>query len=316
MTARRSVVYNHNVDKYPKAFIAGGTGFVGVHLANRIHDRGYRVTVMGHSGERPPSLHPSIIAVGGDGRKAGAWQEHVAGSSLVVNLAGASIFARWTARRKALIRESRILTTRRIVDALPDDAGKVTLFSTSAAGYYGFRGDEELTEDSSPGDDFLARLCREWEKEALRASEAKGARVVITRFGIVLGKKGGALGQMLPLFRSFLGGPLGDGRQWFSWIHMDDLLGAYAFLLDRDDAEGPYNLTSPSPVRNRDLARSIGKALHRPSFLRAPSPMVRLALGEFGDVVLKGQRIMPARLLDAGYAFSHEKIDEALPSVI
>jgi hypothetical protein len=308
--------YNDPVGNKPKAFIAGGTGFIGVHLGNRLQGRGYEVTVMGQKGDRPPSLDPSITLVRGDGRKSGSWQEHVADSSLIVNLAGASIFNRWTAVRKDLIRESRILTTRRIVDALPEDAGEVTLFSTSAVGYYGFRGDEGLTEDSAPGDDFLALLCRDWEDEARRASTSKGARVVITRFGIVLGKKGGALGQMLPLFRSFLGGPLGDGRQWFSWIHMEDLLGAYSFLLGRNDAEGPYNLSSPVPVRNGDLARSIGKALHRPSFARAPSAMVRLALGEFGNVVLKGQRVVPARLLDAGYGFTYERIDEALPSVI
>jgi len=298
-----------------KVFIAGGTGFVGVILANRFAGAGQDVTVMGQTGRRPHSLDGRVKVTVADGRRPGAWQDGVAASSLIINLAGASIFQRWTSKAKHLIRESRILTTRNIVDALTDRDGGVRLFSTSAVGYYGFSGDEELDETSPPGSDFLALLCRDWEAEAIRGRE-RGARVVITRFGIVLGRGGGALSNMLPLFRFFLGGPLGDGNQWFSWIHMDDILGALFHLLDTEGAEGAYNLTSPRPVRNRELAGALGKVLHRPAVLPAPGPLVRFALGEFGTVVLKGQRVLPARLLSGGYIFRHDDIEKALLNAV
>ena len=205
--------------------------------------------------------------------------------------------------------------TRNIVEALPGDASQVTLFSTSAVGYYGFHEDEELAEDSGPGDDFLAKLCRDWESEA-RKAEAKGARLVITRFGIVLGRNGGALGQMIPLFRYGLGGPVGSGRQWFSWIHMNDLLSALFHLLRLPGASGPYNLTAPSPVRNAELAKILGKVMHRPAFMPAPAFAVRAALGEFGDVILKGQKVLPQRLLESGFEFRHPHLEGALREVL
>ncbi len=166
-----------------------------------------------------------------------------------------------------------------------------------------------------PATDFLARLAGDWEGEAFRAQE-KGARVVVTRFGIVLGTGGGALGQMIPLFKFFLGGPLGSGRQWFSWVHMEDLAGAFIFLLERPELAYAFNLCSPSPVRNRDLGRAIGSVLHRPSFLPAPAFMIKLLLGEFGSVLLKGQRVIPRRLLDAGFSFRYPEIEKALVRII
>jgi hypothetical protein len=196
------------------------------------------------------------------------------------------------------------------VAALPANAG-VTLVSTSAVGYYGFHEDEELGEDAGPGRDFLARLCVDWEAEALRARE-RGARVAIARFGIVLGPGGGVLGQMAPLFRSFVGGPLGSGRQWFSWIHVDDLFGALMHLVGRRESSGPYNFTAPEPVTNRILTRELGRVLHRPAFLPAPGFAVRLVLGEFGDVLLKGQRVLPRRLLAEGFRFAHPGFAAAL----
>ena len=264
-----------------KVFIVGGTGFVGVSLANRLRARGDEVTVMGRSSSRPPGLDPAVVVLAGDATLPGPWQEQVAAHESVVNLAGVSIFTRWTAKAKAAIRESRILTTRNLVDAIPA-GGDITLVSTSAVGYYGFRGDEELGEDAEPGGDFLARLCVEWEAEAFRARD-RGARVLVTRFGIVLGPGGGVLSQMTPLFRAFLGGPIGSGRQWFSWIHVDDLFGALLHLVGRPGSEGPYNLTAPEPVTNRVLAKELGRALRRPALLPAPRVAVRLALGEFGN---------------------------------
>jgi len=296
-----------------KVFIVGGTGFVGVNLANRLRARGDEVTVMGHTPGRPRGLDPAVAVVAGDGTVAGAWQERIAGHETVVNLAGASIFARWTDESKRVIRASRILTTRNVVDALPA-GGSVTLLSTSAVGYYGFRDDEEIGEDAAPGDDFLARLCVDWEAEALRAQD-RGARVAIARFGIVLGPGGGVLGQMAPLFRAFVGGRLGSGRQWFSWIHVGDLFGALAHLAGRRESEGPYNLTAPEPVTNRRLTRELGRVLHRPAVLPAPAFAVRLALGEFGEVLLRGQRVLPRRLLAEGFRFAHPDFNGALEAL-
>jgi hypothetical protein len=295
-----------------KVFITGGTGFVGVNLANSMVAGGHQVTVLGSRAQaRPTSIDPAVDVVIGDGRRPGPWQEHAARSELVVNLAGASIFSRWTSSHKRLIAESRHLTTMNTVEALQ---GGATFLSASAVGYYGFRGDEEIYEDDAPGTDFLARICRQWEGEALKAEE-KGVRVLVTRFGIVLGK-GGALAQMLPLFRLGLGGRLGSGNQWFSWIHMEDLAGAMKFLIADGKASGPYNMTSPLPVRNRDLAASLGRALHRPVFLPAPGLAIRLAMGELGNVVLRGQRVLPARLQEAGYTFRYPGIDEALSAAL
>jgi len=299
-----------------KIFITGGTGFVGRHLVSRLIGEGHSVAVVSRSEKASDRLPGGTSIVLGDPTEAGAWQDSVKGQDCIINLAGTSLFSRWTPEAKKLIRESRISTTRNIVDAIEPSEGKdVALFSTSAVGYYGFHGDEELAEESPPGDDFLARVAVDWENEALKA-EGKGARVAITRFGIVLGEKGGALAQMMSIFRKYLGGPLGSGKQWFSWIHMGDLVGAFVFLMAHGEVSGPVNLTAPNPVRNEELARAIGKAMHRPSFLPAPGFMLKLVLGEFGSVLLEGQRVIPRKLLDSGYVFIYPEIEGALQSLI
>jgi uncharacterized protein (TIGR01777 family) len=161
----------------------------------------------------------------------------------------------------------------------------------------------------------LARIASEWEGEALKAKET-GTRVVITRFGIVMGEKGGALGQMIPLFKKFIGGPIGSGRQWFSWVHIKDLAEAFVFLMKHPEISGPVNVCAPNPVRNRDLAKALGKALRRPSFMPAPAFMIKLVLGEFGSVILEGQRVIPKRLLDSGFAFQYPEVDKALQEIV
>ncbi|MBP7763744.1 MAG: TIGR01777 family oxidoreductase [Syntrophaceae bacterium] len=298
-----------------KIFMTGGTGFVGTSLTRQLIDQGHTVTVLTHVPAGSESVLPGRSWLIGDPNVRGEWQNTVGGHDVIINLAGASIFSRWTDEQKKILRASRINTTRHLVEALPDDARHVTLLSTSAVGYYGFHEDEELAEDAPAGKDFLAKLACDWEKEALCAKD-KGARVVITRFGIVLGPGGGALGQMIPLFKFFLGGPLGSGRQWFSWVHMADLTAAFLFLLAHPEISGPVNVCSPRPVRNRDLGKAIGRVLHRPSFLPAPGFMIRIILGEFGSVLLKGQRVVPRRLLEAGFSFSYPHIDGALKSII
>ncbi len=294
--------------------ITGGLGFIGTQLSIRLLERGNAVTIVDHSPRPRPSTPPGVRYISADTSLRGRWQDQAERQDAVINLAGASIFSRWTEERKRLIYDSRIRTTSNVVEALQRDSSRL-LCSTSAVGYYGFRGDEELTEGDGPGDDFLARVCVDWEGEAARAAD-KGIRVAVTRFGIVLGKTGGALGQMIPLFRSYIGGPLGSGEQWFSWVHMEDLMRAFLFILDNEDIAGPVNICSPNPVRNRQLAKALGKSLSRPSFLRAPAFAVRLILGEFGTMLLKGQRVLPAKLVDKGFVFQYPDIADALNEVV
>ncbi len=297
-----------------KILITGGLGFIGTQLSRRLLEEGHQVPVVDHAPVPNTHTPQEIMCVFADTTVKGAWQQHVAAHDAVINLAGASIFRRWNDKAKQLIHDSRVLTTQNIVAALPEGKGTV-ICSASAVGYYGFRGDKKLTEDDDSGTDFLATVCIDWEKEAQKAAR-KGARVVMTRFGIVLGRTGGALGQMIPAFRKFVGGPLGTGNQWFSWIHMQDLTKAFMFVLDNQNIRGPVNFCSPHPVRNRDLAKALGKVLSRPAFLTAPAFMLHLVLGEFGSMLLKGQRVMPTKLLKCGFAFGYPQIMAALEGVV
>ena len=297
-----------------KVFITGGLGFVGTQLSIRCLNRGHEVTVVDYPPQPKPFTPHQVKYVSADTTTSGAWQEELKNHDVVINLAGASIFQRWNDATKQLIYDSRILTTRNVVEAMAGEKGAL-LCSTSAVGYYGFRGDEEITEEDKPGDDFLAKVCVDWEKEALKAAD-KGVRVTITRFGIVLGKTGGALGQMISAFKKFVGGPLGSGDQWFSWIHMEDLLSAFLFVVDNQNIHGPVNVCSPNPVLNRELAKTLGRTLSRPSFLKAPAFIIRLVLGEFGSVVLEGQRVIPSKLLEHGFLFQYPEITGALKEVI
>jgi len=231
----------------------------------------------------------------------------------VVNLAGESIFRRWTPKQKERIRDSRIRTTRNVAEALCRGGGRgKTLLSASGTGFYGFRGDEPVGEDGEPGQDFLSLLAADWEREALAAGE-QDVRVVPCRFGIVLGRKGGALEKMVPVFRMGLGSPLGTGKQWFPWIHERDLAEILVFLLERSDVTGPVNCTAPSPVTNREFTKALAEVLGRPSFLPpVPGFALRWVMGEFGDVLLQGQKALPVKLLNSGFSFRFPTIREAL----
>ncbi len=257
-----------------RVLITGGTGFLGRSLCARLAQDGHGVTLVTRSiGSVDETLaaNKKIFLLQGNPTEPGDWQEAIKNQNVIINLAGASIFSKWSARQKRRIRESRLRTTRRIVEGIDGrKARPVTLINASAIGYYGFHEDEELDEKSPPGGDFLAGVCRDWEAEALRAAD-KGARVVLTRSGIVLGEKGGALGIMVRFFKLFIGGPLGSGRQWFSWIHLRDWVRAVVFLIDQPEISGPVNLCTPNPVRNKELARALGRALHRPAFMPAPA---------------------------------------------
>ncbi len=296
-----------------KFFLTGGTGFVGTKLSEQLVAEGHTVTILTRSSRPRPGSSPAITFVSGDPTEPGNWLQVVPEHDVIINLAGTPIFARWTEETKKSIRDSRILTTRNLVQALaaaPERRTKL-LLSTSAVGYYGDRGEEVLTEDSPPGNDFLAQLTQEWETEALKARDL-GVRVAITRFGIVLGRSGGMLAKLLPVFKNFVGGPLGSGRQWFSWVDQSDLVRAFMFVLKHPDLHGPINFTAPQPVRNAEFAEALGKVLHRPSFMPAPAFMIKLVLGELADSVLGGQKVLPAKLQAAGFTFAYPDIEAAL----
>lgn len=295
-------------------FMTGGTGFVGSFLSRELAGQGHEVTILTRQASPPAAAHPNIRYVTGDPTSEGDWMARVPGHDWIINLAGASIFGYWTEKKKKAIYESRIFTTRNLVRAITDGDGLQVLCSTSAPGYYGDRGEETLTEDSPPGDDFLGKVAKDWEDEAMKAQEL-GIRVVITRFGIVLGKGGGILGQLAPLFKAFVGGPVGSGKQWLSWIHQMDQVRAYHFLFDHPEISGPVNFTAPNPVRNWDFAKALGRALGRPSFMPAPAFMMRLVMGEMAEVVLTGQKIIPRKLLDAGFEFQFPTIEAALTNL-
>ena len=298
-----------------KIFITGGTGFIGQHLSRHFLGDGHSVKVSGTRSALGRLSHPHLEYVRADTTREGDWQDHLKDADAVVNLAGKSIFQRWSEDHKKAMLDSRVLTTRRVVEALP--SGKdVILCSSSAVGYYGAdRKDEVISENSEAGTDFLARLAMDWEAEAM-AAENKGVRVAITRFGIVLAPDGGALKQMVPVFKAYGGGPVGSGRQWFPWIHMSDLEAVFSTVLENADLSGPLNLSAPHPVRNRDFAKALGRALNRPTLVPVPGFMLRLVMGEFADVLLGGQRMIPQRLLERGFRFEFPDVDDALGDLL
>uniref|UniRef100_A0A7C4RHM2 TIGR01777 family protein n=1 Tax=Desulfatirhabdium butyrativorans TaxID=340467 RepID=A0A7C4RHM2_9BACT len=293
--------------------VCGGTGFVGKALVPLLIGQGHHVVSIGRRAGDAQSRHERLTLLSADTTTEGPWQETIRKADVVVNLAGTSIFTRWTDRAKQSMVNSRIQTTRAIANAIekPD----TVLINTSAVGYYGDRGDDVLDESASAGTDFLAELAVKWEEEAFRAS-SKGNRVVAARFGVVLGKDGGALEQMLTPFRFFVGGPLGNGRQWFSWIHMQDLIRAVLFCIETDTIQGPVNFVSPQPCTNRELVRTIGRILNRPSWMPAPAFALRLILGEFASVLLASQRAMPKRLLENGFLHHFPTIASALENLL
>jgi uncharacterized protein (TIGR01777 family) len=300
-----------------KVFITGGTGFVGTTLAQKLAQEGHKTTVLTRSLKDRSAALEGISYAEGDPTQKGAWQKKIADHDVVINLAGASIFRRWSDSAKNLIWDSRIQTTQNLVEALSARKDKEThLFSTSAVGYYGFHEDEVLDESSPLGQGFLADLSKEWESAALKAKDY-GVHVNLMRFGIVLGRRGGALQQMLPAFKWWMGSPLGSGNQWFSWIHEQDLVNIFLYLVKEKKISDAVNCTAPYPVTNRELTHALGEVLAKPTFMPAvPGFVMNLILGEFGLVLLKGQRVVPKKLLDAGFRFSFPDLRSALKDLL
>lgn len=297
--------------------ITGGTGLIGSALARELGGAGHDVVILARDAARTGPLPPGTRAVQWDGRTAAGWAELLDGDTAIVHLAGESIGAgRWTAAKKRRIRESRVESGRAVLAAVRQAAGKPrVLLQGSAVGYYGRRGDEVVTEPQPPGEDFLASVCVDWEASTAEA-EALGVRRVVLRTGVVLSGAGGALPRMALPFRLMGGGWLGNGRQWFPWIHIADEVGAIRFLLEREDARGPFNLAAPRPLTNRDFSRALGRALHRPVLAPMPSLALRLVLGEMADMLLYGQRAVPHRLLEHGYVFRHPEALAALRDLL
>jgi len=296
-------------------FITGGLGFVGSHLSSALLKDSHQITAVGRS-KKPDAMikHPAFKYLIADTTKPGDWQETVADHDIVINLTGKSIFTLWTQKVKKEIYDSRILTTRNVADSL-EGAGKTIFFSTSAIGYYGDRGEDVLTEGEPAGDDFLAGVCRDWEREALKA-QTETIRVVLTRFGIVLHRDGGAMASMIPAFNLLLGGRLGGGSQWFPWIYLHDLIAAYRFAIGHPEVSGPANWCAPHPARNRDLTKSLAQKLGRPAMLTMPRFVIKTVLGEFGEALICSQRAQPGVLQKAGFNFEYGEIGSALNEIV
>lgn len=297
-----------------RIFVAGGTGFVGTRLTKRLMSHGHDVTVISSSGKSSSKDGEAPRYLQADTTVEGDWQKELSKPEVIINLTGRTIFNYWTKSYKEQIYSSRISTTRNIVNALPEQTETI-LLNASAAGYYGDSGDVMQYETSPSGDDFLATVCRDWENEALQAKK-KGARVATMRFGVVLGKGGGAIETMKTPFKLGMGGPIGNGEQWFPWIHLDDLVSAILLLMNGSDLQGAFNFTAPGQVRQKEFAKKLAKALNRPAFMPAPSFIMKTVLGEFGNSLLLGQKVSPKALQENGFVFQYPKLEDALEEIL
>jgi uncharacterized protein (TIGR01777 family) len=295
-----------------KLVITGASGFIGTALCRQLLQRGHRLTLLTRGAPREPNTVDKRWHHWTPGTLRD-WDAELDGADGVINLAGEPIAEKkWTATQRRRLEKSRVDTTHVLVQACAKARQRPKfLINASAVGYYGPHGDEIVTEDAPPGTDFLSQLCLNWETEAKRA-EPLGMRVVLLRTGIVLGAGGGALEKMVPPFKWFSGGPLGSGKQWMSWIHLDDHVALILYLIDHQQAVGPINGTAPNPERNKDFSRALGKVLHRPSWMPVPGILLRIGLGDMADMLLTGQRVVPAAAQRLGFEFRYPTLPEAL----
>jgi len=300
-----------------RTLITGGTGLIGRALARSLIKDGHEVIVLSRNPERARDLPAGTRVERWDGRTIEGWGHFADGADAIVNLAGENLAAgRWTAERKRRIRESRLNAGEAVVQAVraAEHRPRVVIQS-SAVGYYGPRGNEEVTEETPPGHDFLSEICVAWEASTTPV-EGMGVRRVIIRTGVVLSTAGGALPRMLLPFKLFVGGPLGSGRQWFPWIHIADEVATIRFLIENEAASGPFNLTAPNPVTNAEFSRVLGRALGRPAIVPTPAIALRLLFGEMATVLLEGQRAVPRRLLELGFSFGFPEVAAALRDLL
>jgi uncharacterized protein (TIGR01777 family) len=303
--------------------ITGGTGLIGRALSANLAADGHEVIVLSRSPERATNLPEGVRAERWDARSAEGWGHLADGAGAIVNLAGASLAGegffptRWTDERRRVIRDSRLNSSRAVVEAVAQAEPKPrVVVQSSAVGYYGFHGNEVLTEESEPGDDWGARFTAETWEPSTAPVEEMGVRRAVVRSGVVFSAEDGALPRLLLPFRLFAGGPMGSGNQWYSWIHVEDEARALRFLIETEEARGAFNLTAPQSITNGELAKLIGRVMGRPSWIAVPGVAMRLAFGEVADVVLKGQRAVPQRLLDLGFEFRFPAAETALKDLL
>ena len=299
-----------------RVLVAGGSGLIGRALVASLAEDSHQAVVLSRRPEAARGLPAGARAAGWDGRTLGAWVEEVAAADAVVQLSGESIFGRWTEAKKRRLVASRVESSRLLAEAFAAVRRRpAVLVQASAVGYYGDTGEAVVTEESPPGNDFLADLARRWEAARV-AVEELGVRRPLLRTGIVLAREAGALKVMRLAHLALAGGPLGSGRQWTPWIHRADEVGAIRFLLEHPQATGPFNLSAPEPARNRDLTRAVGRELSRPSWLPVPRWPLRLAAGELADALFGGQRAVPGRLLALGYRFRFPTLEGAVGDLL
>jgi hypothetical protein len=304
-----------------KVVVAGGTGFVGVKLIERLHNFNHEIILLARDPKRanrqfPKIYFPQVQVVGYTPLQAGNWTKVLAGTDAVINLAGTPIFGEpWTDKRKQEIIQSRQISTRVLVEAIKSLVNKPkVLINGSAIGFYGTDLSKSFDEYSFAGNDFLAKVCKLWEAETEEAVQAK-VRVVRLRTGIVLGK-GGVLDRILPIFKLGLGGKLGSGKQWFSWIHIEDLVSLILFAINNPQIENALNGTAPAPVTNREFTKALSKVLNRPAFIPAPAPSLQFLYGESATLILDGQKVLPVKSQRNGFKFQYPEITGALTQII
>ena len=299
-----------------KVVVSGGTGFIGSALVERLASANHVVVLL----TRAPAAHAraraNVVIAEWDGKSVGPWGQQIEGADAVVNLTGVSLAAkRWTQKQKEILVSSRREPARALVEAIGAVRKRPSVFlSASAVGYYGHVESDDVTEDTPHGDDFLASLTMKWETEASRATEY-GVRVVTPRFGVVLDRRGVALTRLALPFRFFAGGWLGSGKQWFAWVHREDVVRAIEFTLVTDMVSGPLNLAAPDAVTNKEFCKVLGSVLHRPCWAAVPAPVLRLALGEMADMLLTGQKVKPTKLQEAGFSFQYPTLRMALQKI-
>lgn len=300
-----------------KIAIAGATGFVGSRLVAQLQAQGHQVIILTRSPQQASNRFGQAQIVGYNPLKSGEWQQSISGCDAVINLAGEPIAEkRWTPAQKRSILDSRQLGTQKIVEAIDLATIKPqVLINASAIGYYGTSETSKFDETSPAGTDFLAEVCTAWETAA-QSVTANGTRVVILRLGIVLGENGGALGKMLAPFSAFVGGPIGSGNQWFSWIHRDDVVKLIIAALNDTKMQGVYNATAPNPITMTEFAQTLGTVMNRPSWLPVPNFVLEAMLGEGAIVVLQGQQVVPTRTLAQGFDFQYSTIEPALTAIV
>jgi uncharacterized protein (TIGR01777 family) len=305
-----------------RVIIAGGTGLIGRALSASMAPDGHEVIVLSRAPEQATGVAAGVHIERWDGRTAAGWASLADGADAIVNLAGANLAgegffpSRWTDERKRLIRESRINAGRAVVAAVEQARVKPrVVIQASGIGYYGVHGEEQLVEGTPAGKDFLARFAHEEWEPSTAPVEAMGVRRVIVRSGVLLSAKEGALFRQLLPFRLFVGGPIGSGKQWFTWIHPADHIAGLRFLIENENASGPFNLCAPNPVTNAQFSRAIGRVINRPSWLPLPGFAMRLAFGEVSDLLLEGQRGIPKRLQELGFSFRYPTVEVALHDI-